>query len=547
MTSALAPLHVLLEECERARTEADLLALERSAVAGIEQARRAGDRRLTARFEALAAFADWRLERSVEAQERALAALPDTDRYGTPAWRIDLRHTLAMTYTSLTAPAAGLPYAQEALRIARRHVDEVGHGAVSWSLNRLAVVIDGLGDTPRAIDLLGQAGEVALQADDSEAVFAANINIAALARLAADRARVEGAAVEQRRYAEIGVGAIADVAPLAASIDYWRMLCAEHEASLRLFLGDPQASLEAVSRHRRINERLRLPAQDTVIALTEVRALLELGRVGEARELADRDLDPTVFDAADIYIPRLLETRMLLHRALGEFEAALDVSEQLRATERKRVRVRIESQLRYLLKDAEIEGARIEADRLREQAEELEQVTLEDPLTGLANRRALDRCFDEWSVGVPRVPLAVAVVDIDHFKRVNDRFGHAVGDRVLRELAVLMEAGTRGDDVVARNGGEEFVVVLVDCQLARAIEVCERMRRRIREHRWTDDMADLGTITVSIGVTVSNPSDDPSDVLRRADLAMYRAKREGRDRLCVLVDEDPASVAGRPA
>ena len=87
-------------------------------------------------------------------------------------------------------------------------------------------------------------------------------------------------------------------------------------------------------------------------------------------------------------------------------------------------------------------------------------------------------------------------------------------------------------------------MLLMDCPLARAVEVCERLRRRIRDHQWGDDLPAIGSITVSVGVTVANPSDDPTDVIRRADLAMYRAKREGRDRLGVFVDDEPTPVAG---
>lgn len=544
MDPANAPLPTLLEECERTRVEADIVELHRLSEIGAERARRDGDQRLWARFEGLAAFALWRLERGKDAQGRATGALDATDRFGTAEWRIDVRHTLAMTYTSLTSAADGLPYAHEALRIAREHVDEVGHGTVSWSLNRLAVVIDGLGDTPKAIEVLGQAAEVGAGAGAEDAEFAAKINIGALSRLAADRARVEGDTEQLERYARLGLRAITSVSHIAARVDYWRMLCAEHEASLRLFLGDPASSLDAVAEHRRLSESLGLPAQVTVIALTEVRALLALGRLEEAKALADRDLDPTVFDAADMYTPRLLETRMLLFRALGRFEDALDVSEQLRAHERRAMRERVESQMRHLLKDAEIEGARIEAERLREHAEELEQVALEDPLTGLANRRALERYFERWSLADPKPEIAVAVIDIDHFKDVNDEFGHDVGDIVLGKLAELMRGSTRTGDIVARNGGEEFVLVLPGCRLPRAVEVCERLRRRIRDHRWDPALPAIDSVTVSVGLTIANADDAPADVLRRADLAMYRAKREGRDRLDVLVEAPSAVVAG---
>ena len=181
-------------------------------------------------------------------------------------------------------------------------------------------------------------------------------------------------------------------------------------------------------------------------------------------------------------------------------------------------------------------GAILEIERRGRVTLELrnEQLTVDastDSLTGLANRRRLDA---SGAIEVARArryewPIAVLLLDIDHFKTVNDRFGHATGDIVLREVAKLCGAELRGHDVLARWGGEEFALLLPQCDLAAAMGVAERILDRLRSAPLS--VLDGGGITMSIGAAVVADGDVAlAPAMERADAALYRAKREGRDR-----------------
>ncbi len=130
-------------------------------------------------------------------------------------------------------------------------------------------------------------------------------------------------------------------------------------------------------------------------------------------------------------------------------------------------------------------------------------------------------------------PLSVAMVDIDHFKAVNDTHGHAAGDEVLRELAARLRRFTRSSDLTARLGGEEFVVVMPDTALAVANLVAGRVGRQLAEAPVATGFVDGGLpLTVSIGVAAIEGDADSCEVLlKRADDALYEAKREGRNRV----------------
>ncbi len=172
---------------------------------------------------------------------------------------------------------------------------------------------------------------------------------------------------------------------------------------------------------------------------------------------------------------------------------------------------------------------------LRESVQASMDLAVTDGLTGLHNRRYLDSylagLFSEPSL--QGRPVALLILDIDRFKSINDRFGHDAGDEVLREFATRIRAQTRGIDVVARYGGEEVVVVVPDTGLDAARQVAERIRERIEAAAFQVQRGTCAIdVTVSIGVAARQPEDgDPSLILKRADLALYRAKQDGRNRV----------------
>lgn len=163
---------------------------------------------------------------------------------------------------------------------------------------------------------------------------------------------------------------------------------------------------------------------------------------------------------------------------------------------------------------------------------DLDRQATTDALSELANRRAFTNAIDLEHARAARRgrPISIVVLDLDHFKTVNDRFGHPAGDRALRHVAGILRSGCRAADVAARIGGEEFALLLPETDGPAALLIAERVRAVIASSTTPDGIR----ITASFGVTES----DGSDPLVAADRALYRAKAAGRDR-CVLADSEP--------
>lgn len=159
---------------------------------------------------------------------------------------------------------------------------------------------------------------------------------------------------------------------------------------------------------------------------------------------------------------------------------------------------------------------------------ELSRAAATDPLTGVANRRAFDAALDRLLARGG--PACVAIIDLDHFKRVNDRHGHEAGDRVLIAFAELARGCLRDGDLVARLGGEEFGVLLPGADIGHARRVCERVRTKVGLTPIDVEGATV-RVTVSAGLAAVTADATRAEVLRAADEALYRAKEEGRDRL----------------
>lgn len=174
-------------------------------------------------------------------------------------------------------------------------------------------------------------------------------------------------------------------------------------------------------------------------------------------------------------------------------------------------------------------------EELRNANQILERLAASDSLTELANRRSF---FESATAEVQRAqryghPLSLQMLDIDHFKSINDHFGHAAGDEVLRKLASVLRDNLRHNDLAARIGGEEFVVLLPETQLEDAAQHAERLRMAIAALRFPFDQSEH-RMTVSIGVAALDTGElSPDPMLMRADRGLYRAKADGRNRVRV--------------
>lgn len=174
------------------------------------------------------------------------------------------------------------------------------------------------------------------------------------------------------------------------------------------------------------------------------------------------------------------------------------------------------------------------SDFLRHRLAETVEMSITDALTGLHNRRYMEghlKTLVNESLRSGR-PLSMLITDIDHFKQVNDTYGHDAGDIVLKEFAVRLKRNTRGVDLACRLGGEEFVIIMPDTELARAYQVGERMRACIAAEDFKINESLSIRVTASVGIaTLEKPEDTQDSVFKRADNALYAAKRRGRNRV----------------
>jgi diguanylate cyclase (GGDEF)-like protein len=187
----------------------------------------------------------------------------------------------------------------------------------------------------------------------------------------------------------------------------------------------------------------------------------------------------------------------------------------------------------------------VERVRDQERYTALTRLALTDPITGLANRRggeaALAREVSRARRG--NAPLSLVMFDIDHFKSVNDRSGHPVGDRVLGAISQLLSSSQRGSDLAIRWGGEEFLVLLPDVGHVGAHTFAERVRENVQSLT----IGEAGTITISAGVAELRRDEDGASALARADASLYRAKQEGRNRVVCDDDTERSEPAWLPA
>jgi diguanylate cyclase (GGDEF)-like protein len=440
-----------------------------------------------------------------------------------------------------------LDYYQDSLKVREEIGDRVG---VAYCLNNIGNIHGQLGESQRALEHMLQALAIK-EGADPQAAGISMLNVgSAYADLGDDERALE--------YMERAAVRLRETGSLDGEATCLRDIGRVHERR-----GDVARALECYQASLATTQALgaRVFEAETLIRLGALRV-----RMGESDEgLADLHAAlemvsalgarPQVY-AAHEALTEVYESRGALDRALRHYRAFhtawRDVFNAETNARIKSVLVRTEVQqaqreaeiLRQKndeltaaydrLREADEEKARLVA-RLREQAVELERQTREDALTGLSNRRHLDALLSvEWERALRfGRALTVAMADIDHFKAVNDRFSHAVGDEVLRTVARILRENTRGVDVVARYGGEEFCLILVETRAEDAARLCDRLRGLIADYEWSTIRPGL-ELTVSIGVAgLGEGMDAPDALLAAADVRLYQAKHDGRNRVRV--------------
>jgi diguanylate cyclase len=185
--------------------------------------------------------------------------------------------------------------------------------------------------------------------------------------------------------------------------------------------------------------------------------------------------------------------------------------------------------------ESRLKQAHEKVKELQARLKEVEQHATIDPLTNLYNRRAFEERLTQYMDQICHSDgtLAMSIIDIDHFKRVNDTYGHLTGDDLLRIIAKTLKDFVKGKDMVCRYGGEEFVILLPDTPLEGAVTVSENIRKHFSQMSWKQKSTgvSMGKVTLSAGVALYRPGETMEAFVQRADVALYNSKKMGRNRV----------------
>lgn len=211
--------------------------------------------------------------------------------------------------------------------------------------------------------------------------------------------------------------------------------------------------------------------------------------------------------------------------------------EQVRSLVKFLITENAKMQQEQALLKQQLELSQTQIDALRCNLAVAEEVSLKDPLTGVGNRRALDFNLQQSITEATTLkrPLCLLMCDLDHFKKLNDTYGHPVGDEILKVFSSILSENVRQGDTVARYGGEEFAIVLTRCDTSTAARIADRMRLDIsaRKLALNRNGQIISNVTASFGVAQFISGDTPDTLMKRADAKLYEAKNSGRNRIVI--------------
>lgn len=490
------------------------------------------------------------LEAAARCAERSAAIL---EAHGDEAGACESHTVEAFAYTELGLLDEALATLEACFSTAQRLQDAA---LMCWAANRIGIVHDDLQNHDQAKQFLhhsyGLARTAGLGLDDE---FCALNNLASNAvsyvthlRDLSETTRAEAELAEGLRYAAEAVAlARTGTNPYRVSISL------ENYAALVGLSDGFDEAFVLLDRVLGICEKngYRLVGFGARKEIAEL--WLRRGDVAEAVKRLTKLLDAV----NDIGEPQLVSD---VHRLLSiayershDFESALRHSREQHRCDQALQAQQAGTRARILTHHFEIHNARLEAERarletdlerirsteleaekelLRRRTIELGRHAQEDQLTGLWNRRHMDHELPRIlsAAKLSRRPVCVAVSDLDFFKYVNDVFGHPIGDIVLKHVAAILRSGCRPGDMLARIGGEEFVLALVDVELAAGRSTCERLRAAVEAYDWESIQLGL-RVTISFGIAQLGVDSDSATLFRCADNRLYHAKRTGRNRV----------------
>ncbi|HET6533440.1 MAG TPA: GGDEF domain-containing protein [Actinoplanes sp.] len=500
--------------------------LREPAAAAERQAEELGEADLVYRARLLQAGVLLREGDSEEGGRQAHQVLAWAERHGSPYLLSRAHRELAIFYRQVGDVSDALKHSVQCVALL---TDDVAPAIRARHLLSLAVSLDENGSTAEADRRFREALDVATAVGDHELTLYILNNMAYTAYENGDEPAAR-ALIDLMREAQARATRAfsANELDTIARVEMMSRRYAAVEATLRAVLDE----------HGTVLGYEGDALAECLLTLAEARRLDE--RYDAAQEALDAAVRMSDERGLQALRARVREEQAALYAATGRFRDAYREHRAFHAAATALHSTQREARARALQAVFEATEARRASDHFREMAHR-------DVLTGLHNRRYVNEKLPALlgESAARRTPISLAIVDLDHFKRINDTLSHSTGDTVLQHLGRLLSEAATGPAVAARMGGEEFLLIFPGVAAAEAARRCEQLRLRIREHAWQPVTGTLA-VTTSIGVTTSaDGRGTPSSLLSQADRNLYVAKRGGRDQ--VVVDTPAAAGVELPA
>jgi two-component system cell cycle response regulator len=454
---------------------------------------------------------------SAEGGQAAHQVLAWAERDGSPYLLARAHRELGIFYRQVGDTSNALTHAVQCVG---HLTDDVPPVIRARHLLSLAVVLDETGSTAEADRRFRESLEIATAVGDHELTLYILNNMAYTAYENGDEPAAREFVTRMRVMQENGSHRLsANELDTIARIEMMSGRYAEVEATLRPVLDDRQSAVLGTEGDAIAECRL---------TLAEARRLDQ--RYDAAQEAVDAALRMCDERGLGSVRARVREEQGALYAATGRFREAYEEHRAFHADATALHSAQRDARARAL-------QAVFEATEARRVSEHFREMAHRDALTGLYNRRYVDERLPVLlaDAAARGAPISVAIIDLDHFKRVNDTLSHSTGDTVLQHIAQLLTEAATGTSIAARMGGEEFLLIFPGVTAAEAAHRCEGLRLRIRAHAWEPITGTL-PVTTSIGVTTApDGRGTPTDLLNQADHNLYAAKRAGRDRVVVEV------------
>ena len=462
------------------------------------------------------AFSYFNLSRQLEAVEVARASLPCFLEVGDALGEATALAVIALGLTG----SGSLDEGAQALINATIAVESIDSETIDlvFALDCVSDAHATLGAFNLAVPLIERSRQIAAREGASERMMWIEYSSAYLQWRYGESLALTNPA-ESRVHHELALAAARESARIASELRNPDMtaLALLFQGLALVSLGDLAAGVVALTTADAAGVGIDSPNETGLVALGLGRAYAKRRELGLARAQLDRAVGSFADASFQESLALALEERSRCALAMGDVTAAIADLQRL-------LDLRDRQHAAQILRRINTVEAQIELRRAEQQRAELVELASRDALTELFNRRGFDAAAS--SLALAHADYAVAVIDIDRFKQINDRHSHLVGDRVLQRLARILQSQARATDIVCRYAGDEFVLLLPRTSLAHARMLGERIRSSVLAADWRIDDA-LAAVTVSVGVAVGRG--DVDGVLAVADRNLYRAKASGRN------------------